>query len=223
MGEVGMKKSLAIFCALIALTACGGGEKKPFSLGSDGRDSAGGACGKNYSPISLFHPGLAPIANPAELPEGNYRLQGVSLYLRQQNGGLQAHYSEIERNGELLSRLICSAGLLPRDHVESEFKGLKAFRRSSQDTYLPGSFLLQGENEEFRVSRLPPGESVNGGLSDFLSQWSEARVYRLSQAQFEIRLYALSVEGPYEFTKFMVLTFSYIPFESPPVPSPPNP
>jgi hypothetical protein len=220
-----MKKSFTVFCALLALTAltaCGSGEKKPFSVGSGDQGSGRGACGKNYNPISLFHQGLAPIATPAELPEGEYQLQSVSLYMRQQNGGLQAHYSEFERNGELLSQMICSAGLLARDHVESEFKGVKAFTRASQDTYLPYSYLVQGENEKFQVTKPQAGEIVKGSLSGFLSGWSETRIYRLSQAQFEIRLYSLSVEGPYEFTKFMVLGFTFVPSETPD-PTPPNP
>jgi hypothetical protein len=106
--------------------------------------------------------------------------------------------------------------------VESEFKGLKAFHRGSQDAYVPRSYLLQGENGEFRVTKPQPGASVPGGLSGFLSGWSEARVYKLSETQFEIRLYGLSVEGPYEFTKFMVLGFTFVPSEAP-APSPPNP
>lgn len=191
---------------LLLLASCGQAEKKKVEFGK-GDGNQEGACGAP----SFYRENFPAISDPALLPKGIYRLTMTEAYFREEGGDMRAHFSEGQRGNEFVSRKICASALPARALFSMPFIGLSEITQADSMTYRTFTATIFGERENFSFSRSVPGEVENGSISAILAKWSHWALYKLSESEYELRLYVFETFDERRIMKLMTLRFSYTP------------
>lgn len=195
----------------LLLAACGPSAKKDAVFGDNGGGVRDGICPANYAPLPLFRDGFAPLPGPEALPLGVYHLTATEAYIRTEALGLQAHFSDTTRAGEVVFRKVCTSEAPEREILSVEFPGLREFTRGATDSFRPGSAFIQLERGVFNFTKPVAGAVETGSIASVLEKWGHTNIFKLSDTEYELRFYSYTVVGPFQATKRLAMRYSFIP------------